>query len=62
MLVTGSPAGNVISLPLSGVLADTVGWRWVFYVFGTVGVVWFVLWAWLVADTPQTHSSISKVT
>ncbi len=57
----GTPAGNVISLPLSGILADSVSWESVFYVFGAIGVVWFVFWIWIVADTPAKHATITKV-
>ena len=53
--------GNVVSLPISGILADEVSWQSVFYVFGTLGVIWFVFWAWIVYDTPATHSRMSQV-
>lgn len=33
-LTSGSYFGTVIALPLCGVLAQSVGWPWVFYVFG----------------------------
>ncbi|XP_062953613.1 sialin isoform X4 [Cynocephalus volans] len=26
---------------------------------GTVGIFWFILWIWLVSDTPETHKRIS---
>ncbi|CAG2063011.1 unnamed protein product, partial [Timema podura] len=32
----------------------------VFYVFGGLGVVWFIPWLFLVYDTPQQHPRISK--
>lgn len=57
----GSQGGTVISLPLSGLLADNVSWESVFYVFGTLGCVWFVAWCFLVYDSPDTHPRISEV-
>jgi len=33
---SGSYFGTVISLPLSGYLAETLGWPWIFYVFGEI--------------------------
>ena len=57
---SGAQAGTVISMPLSGVLADDVGWESVFYVFGGFGVIWFIFWAFLTFDSPSSHPSISK--
>jgi predicted MFS family arabinose efflux permease len=48
--------GTVLSLPISGVLCDTLGWESVFYVFGACGLVWFIFWACLVYDSPQKYS------
>jgi ACS family sodium-dependent inorganic phosphate cotransporter-like MFS transporter 5 len=32
----------------------------VFYVFGVLGILWFLCWWWLVYDTPQSHPTISR--
>ena len=45
--------GTVISLPISGILCETLGWESVFYIFGACGLVWFVLWSFLVYDSPE---------
>ncbi|BFZ21120.1 hypothetical protein BsWGS_24159 [Bradybaena similaris] len=58
----GSPLGTVFSLPISGILCDSDiagGWPSVFYVFGTIGCVWFVAWMLIVHDTPSQHPRIS---
>jgi len=34
IICLGPNIGNIISFPLSGVLCDTMGWPWVFYLFG----------------------------
>lgn len=57
---TGSALGTVISLPLSGYLADQLGWESVFYVFGVFGIVWFVFWALYIFDSPSRHPSITR--
>ena len=36
-------------------------WPWVFYSFGGVGVLWWVFWNWLIADSPDVHQDISDV-
>ncbi len=48
-------------MPLSGVLADQVGWEAIFYVFGALGIVWALAWFFLVFDAPAAHPRISKV-
>lgn len=56
----GAQLGTVIALPLSGVICFYLEWTYVFYVFGGVGLVWFVLWVFLVFDSPNTHPRISE--
>lgn len=58
----GGQAGTVISLPISGVLADELGWDWIFYVFGGLGCIWFVFWCFLVYEEPSHHPRITEVT
>ncbi|XP_062319477.1 sialin [Osmerus eperlanus] len=57
---TGAQLGTVIALPLSGEICFYLDWTYVFYVFGAVGLVWFVLWVLLVSNTPSTHPRISE--
>lgn len=52
--------GTVISLPLSGFLADFLGWEWVFYVQGGLSMIWCILWIFLVYDSPEDHPRISQ--
>ncbi|XP_073956767.1 putative inorganic phosphate cotransporter [Choristoneura fumiferana] len=57
----GSNFGTVISLPISGWLCTldfAGGWPLCFYLFGGLGVVWFVAWMFLVYDAPQSHPRI----
>ena len=55
----GAAFGTVISMPLSGYICTAYGWQWVFYVFGAIGVVWFVAWSFLAYDGPDVHPWIS---
>jgi ACS family sodium-dependent inorganic phosphate cotransporter-like MFS transporter 5 len=53
--VAGSNFGTIISMPLSGYLCSLEflgGWPLSFYIFGGLGVVWFVVWLFVVYDTP----------
>ncbi|XP_005811266.1 sialin [Xiphophorus maculatus] len=56
----GAQLGTVVALPLSGEICFYMGWPYVFYLFGAVGLVWFVLWAFLVFDSPNSHPRISE--
>ena len=50
--------GTVISLPMSGYLASSLGWQSVFYVQGGLSVIWCILWIFMVYDSPQQHPRI----
>ncbi|GFQ98596.1 hypothetical protein TNCT_699871, partial [Trichonephila clavata] len=59
----GSPLGTVVSLSVSGWLCGLDflgGWPAVFYVFGTFGCIWFILWCIFIHDSPDIHPSISE--
>ncbi|CAD5112545.1 DgyrCDS1756 [Dimorphilus gyrociliatus] len=55
----GSYVGTVIAMPLSGVIADRIGWPWIFYIFGLLAIGWFILWCVFVSESPAKHRSIS---
>uniref|UniRef100_L7MUI5 Sialin n=1 Tax=Xenopus tropicalis TaxID=8364 RepID=L7MUI5_XENTR len=55
----GAQLGTVVSLPVSGLICYYMDWIYVFYIFGTLGVLWFIMWCFLVSDTPQSHRSIT---
>ncbi|XP_030054903.1 sialin [Microcaecilia unicolor] len=55
----GAQLGTVVSLPVSGLICYYMDWSYVFYIFGALGIVWFILWCWIVSDTPETHRTIS---
>ncbi|KAL8172660.1 UNVERIFIED_CONTAM: hypothetical protein K2H54_005622 [Gekko kuhli] len=55
----GAQLGTVVSLPLSGVISFYMDWIYVFYIFGSLGVLWFLFWICMVGDTPETHKRIS---
>lgn len=49
----GNYAGTVIAMPSSGLLASAYGWESVFYVFGTIGLIWFFIWMLGVRSSPD---------
>jgi MFS family permease len=61
---SGTYVGNVIALPVGGYLcangfAD--GWGSIFYIFGFVGIIWFILLMILTSNKPQNHKFISEL-
>lgn len=55
---SGIPLGTVGALLLTPTIVVNLGWPWVFYIFGTLGFVWYGLWQFLATDTPETHPSM----
>merc|ERR1712038_1579243 len=55
----GSYGGAVLGMPISGFLADKVGWYAPYYAYGCAGLVWFCFWLWLAFESPAKHPSIS---
>ncbi|XP_037040473.1 vesicular glutamate transporter 3-like [Bradysia coprophila] len=55
--LSGSYAGVVVGLPVSGYLAY-LNWRAPFYFHGIVGMLWFTAFFWLVFEKPRKHPTI----
>mgnify|MGYP001158774412 FL=1 len=57
---SGIPIGTVFALVVTPIIVLYLGWEWAFYLFGLVGVVWYLAWQKLVTTTPSQHSRISE--
>lgn len=60
----GAQIGNVIALPLGGFLCVygfAGGWPSIFYVFGAMGIVWFVVWMIVASKSPADNRFIGEV-
>uniref|UniRef100_A0A1L8DEA4 Sialin n=2 Tax=Nyssomyia neivai TaxID=330878 RepID=A0A1L8DEA4_9DIPT len=60
MAFAGNYAGTVIAMPVSGILAEALGWESVFYFFGSIGVVWAIAWLFIVKAGPEDDPFISE--
>ncbi len=49
------PLGTVFALLLTPVIVLSLGWEWVFYLFGAVGIVWYFFWHRLASTEPKDH-------
>ncbi|MEE2782778.1 MAG: ACS family MFS transporter [Pseudomonadota bacterium] len=56
---SGIPIGTVFALIVTPLIVEHLGWEWAFYLFGLVGVIWFIAWQRMVTTTPQEHPRIS---
>jgi MFS transporter, ACS family, solute carrier family 17 (sodium-dependent inorganic phosphate cotransporter), other len=52
LMSSGAPVGSLIGLMGSGWLVQRYGWAMPFYVFGTVGLLWLILWFRQAEDDP----------
>ena len=58
--LAGVFAGPALALPVSGWLAETVGWSAPYYLYGALGAAWYCLWLQLAFEKPSMHPSISE--
>ncbi|XP_030380306.1 putative inorganic phosphate cotransporter isoform X1 [Scaptodrosophila lebanonensis] len=59
----GAQFGTIISMPLSGLLAEygfDGGWPSIFYVFGVVGTIWSIAFLIMVFEDPSSHPRIDE--
>ncbi|XP_044011040.1 sialin-like [Aphidius gifuensis] len=57
--LAGSIFGSVFAMPMSGVIAQRFNWDSIFYIYGSLGVLWFFLWIFFVFDKPDDDPYIS---
>lgn len=61
LVFAGGQIGTIVSNFISGTLIDATGqWSSVFYLFGGIGVLWFVLFTLLCYSSPDEHPFISE--
>jgi ACS family sodium-dependent inorganic phosphate cotransporter len=59
-VATGMYVGLIIAFPTAVWIMTRLGWPWVFYLFGLLGLAWWVAWHLLVTDKPEDHPNISE--
>lgn len=62
LVFAGAQLGTVFSTSVSGVILHytAIGWPAVFYVFGSIGVLWFIVWTLICYNNPDEHPFISE--
>jgi D-galactonate transporter len=56
---SASRLGAAIAPPLVVLIITTLGWRWVFYISGMVGLVWSVWWYVSYRNLPEEHAMVN---
>ena len=51
---SGIPLGTIFALIVTPIIVEAWGWPWAFYLFGLVGVVWYLFWQRLIVQSPET--------
>ena len=55
-----SRIGGALAPFLSVFIMNTFGWRWVFYIFGTLGIFWAIFWNFWFKDEPRDMKGIKS--
>ncbi|XP_022255305.1 sialin-like isoform X2 [Limulus polyphemus] len=60
--ITGQGAmfGLLIAAPLTGAICKNLSWEYAFYIYGSLGCLWFVFWMWYVHNSPEEHPYMSE--
>lgn len=61
ILYAGGILGNMLAALLGGLLANAFGWPSIFYVFGSFGLLWTLLWCYYVSSGPELDRTISQL-
>lgn len=56
---SGIPLGTVFALVVTPWIVQSLGWAWAFYLFGALGVLWWLVWQARVTSTPADHPRMS---
>ncbi|CAI2352783.1 unnamed protein product [Caenorhabditis sp. 36 PRJEB53466] len=52
---------NIVFMPVSGILCDSsFGWRSIYYVFGVVTGIFFLIFYFFYTDLPRIHKNVSE--
>ncbi|XP_046664263.1 vesicular glutamate transporter 2-like isoform X2 [Homalodisca vitripennis] len=56
---SGSFVGTVVAFPVCGFIANSLGWPYIFYITGVIGLIWCAVWWTVVKDKPEDDPHIS---
>jgi ACS family glucarate transporter-like MFS transporter len=59
IIFMGTRLGGALAPPLAVALIAAIGWRGSFWIFGSLGVIWGILWWRWFRDDPAKHPSVN---
>ena len=57
---SASRAGAAIAPPIVVLIMTTLGWRYVFYICGVVGIIWSLWWYFSYRNLPEEHALVNR--
>lgn len=60
IIFAGTSLGTVVSIFTSGMIMSMLGWEAVYYIHGTLPLIWCVFFYWFFADSPEEQKYISE--
>jgi sugar phosphate permease len=57
---SASRLGAAIAPPIVVLIMTTLGWRWVFYICGAIGILWSVWWYLSYRNLPEEHGFVNR--
>ncbi|KAK7099292.1 hypothetical protein V1264_003450 [Littorina saxatilis] len=60
LVLTGAYLGPCVGFPVAGLITGYLGWEYIYYLNGGVGVAYVLLWTWLSEEKPAHHKKISQ--
>lgn len=52
--------GVTFGYPVFGLIAQKLGWEWIFYFTAICATIWYIFWQILIFDSPNKHPRISE--
>ncbi|XP_013399797.1 vesicular glutamate transporter 1 isoform X1 [Lingula anatina] len=60
LVFTGMYSGAIFGFPISGAITHFIGWQYVFYLHGGIGILWFIIFFACVYERPAYDPTISN--
>jgi len=57
---SGVHVGTFVTMGVSGVVAEHLGWAWIFYIFGCTTILWWLIWFNEISEEPSKDKKISQ--
>lgn len=54
------PLSSVVGAPITSYLVEDFGWRAMFFIISSAGILWAIAWYWLFRDRPEDSPHVNK--